>query len=72
MANRSDFYSATLPRAIKKMMALDGTIDSREQRMLWIEAHKVAKRFKLRQNSSPVGRSAGPDDAPAAASTDAS
>ena len=63
MANRSDFLSATLPRSIKKMMALDGTIDSREQRMLWVEAHKVHKRFKMRQNSSPAGRAAG--DSPA-------
>lgn len=56
MANRSDFMSATLPRQIKRIMTLDGSIDSREQRMLWIEAHKIAKRFKLRQNSSPAGR----------------
>lgn len=63
MANRSDFMSATLPRQIKRMMTLDGSIDSREQRMLWIEAHKIAKRFKLKQNSSPAGRSVG--DSPA-------
>jgi hypothetical protein len=66
MANRSDFMSATLPRQIKKMMTLDGSIDSRELRMLWINAHAIAKRFKLRQNSSPAGRSASADDVPGA------
>lgn len=64
MANRSDFMSATLPRAIKRMMILDGTIDSREQRMLWINAHKIAKRVKQRQNSSPAGRLPDANDAP--------
>ncbi len=64
MANRSDFLSATLPRSIKKMMTLDGSIDDRELRMLWIDAHRCAKRFKLRQNSSPVGRAATADDVP--------
>lgn len=65
MANRSDFMSAILPRSIKKHMILDGSIDNRELRMLWIDAHKNAKRFKLRQNSSPAGRSLGSDSADA-------
>lgn len=64
MANRSDFMSATLPRSIKRMMTLDGSIDSRELRMLWINAHKTAKRFKMRQNSSPAGRSSSAADVP--------
>lgn len=62
MANRSDFFDATLPRKIKRMMTLDGSIDSREMRMLWIEAHKCAKRHKMRQNSSPAGRAANTND----------
>lgn len=64
MANRSDFMSATLPRAIKRMLTLDGSIDNHEIRKLWIDAHAHAKRCKMRQNSSPAGRSSSAADVP--------
>jgi hypothetical protein len=56
MANRSDFMRATLPRSIKRMIALMGC-DSSEQRRMWIDAHAHARRVKIRSNSSPAGRS---------------
>lgn len=56
MAGRSDFLNATIPRSIKKILILDGSISSREQRLFWLDAHKSHKRFKMRQNSSPAGR----------------
>ena len=55
MANRSDFFKAKFPRAIKRFTALMGA-DSPEQRKLWIEAHAHHMRCKMRQNSSPAGR----------------
>lgn len=62
MANRSDFLSAKLPRSIKRFMILDGTIDDHEMRKLWVDAHRHAKYSKMRQNSSPAGRSTSLDD----------
>ena len=62
MAGRSDFYSAKLPRYIKRMLTLDGTIGDRETRMAWIDAHAHHKRFKMKQNSSPSGRGSAADD----------
>ena len=55
MANRSDFFQSTFPRAVKRFTALMGA-DSPEQRKLWIDAHAHAKRVKIRSNSSPAGR----------------
>ena len=49
MANRSDFESATLPRTIKKQMALMSFKDSHERgefKRMMIEAHARAKAFK--------------------------
>ncbi len=59
MANRSDFGSI-FPRQIKRMLASmsirEPGIDSREQRLLWIGAHKNARNFRQKMNSSPAGR----------------
>lgn len=59
MANRSDFASATLPRHLKKMLALQPFANAHEYgetKRLWIAAHATAKRVKHRMNSSPAGR----------------
>ncbi len=60
MANRSDFFSAAIPRQIKKMLILSGA--TRSERKAWAEAHAIHKRFKQKVNSSPAGR-ADKDDA---------
>lgn len=63
MANRSDFMRATLPRRIKKLLALQPFNDAHEYgavKRLWVDAHAHAKNCKQRMNSSPTGRM--PDD----------
>lgn len=59
MANRSDFFSAKLPRSIKRMLALEQangwTKDQHERgktRRLFIDAHANHVGFKLKRQSS--------------------
>lgn len=52
MANRSDFESATLPRSVKKRMALMDFKDGHERgefKRMMIEAHARAKAFKAKK-----------------------
>jgi len=58
MANRSDFYSAKLPRRFKRMLALEeanGWIKSPQERNLikdiFINAHANHVAFKLKRNT---------------------
>ena len=49
MANRSDFNSATLPRQIKRMLALQPFANAHEYgevKRAWIAAHAHAKRSR--------------------------
>lgn len=54
MANRSDFYSAKLPRQIKRMLSLTSTGDGAhdaEVKKMFIEAHARHVRYKMKRNS---------------------
>lgn len=58
MANRSDFFSAKLPRGFKRLMAMGETYgyirDSQERgkfKRMMIEAHGNNVAFKLRRNA---------------------
>ena len=53
MANRSDFYSAKVPRTIKRMLALNYP-DAHERgmvRRMFIEAHKAHVAYKAKRKS---------------------
>ena len=58
MANRSDFFSAKLPRGFKRLMAMGetyGYINNSQERgkfkRMMIEAHANHVGYKLRRNS---------------------
>jgi hypothetical protein len=64
MANRSDFFTAKLPRGYKRMLAMEqvyGLIkDSHDRgsiKKLLISAHSNAVGFKLKRNSADVKES---------------
>ena len=65
MANRSDFYSAKLPRYLKKMLALGEAFGSynkaeaRQARKAFIEAHAIHVGFKMKRNTLDTKESAG-------------
>lgn len=59
MANRSDFFSAKLPRQFKRMLAMEGANgwlkNSHERGMVkkyFIEAHATHVGFKMKRNST--------------------
>ena len=58
MANRSDFFSAKLPRGFKRMLAMEqanGWIDRKEYhsvKNLFIQAHANHVAFKMKRNST--------------------
>ena len=61
MANRSDFFSAKLPRGFKKLMAMGetyGYINNSHERgkfkRMFISAHANHVGFKMKRNSSEV------------------
>ena len=61
MANRSDFFSAKLPRGFKKLMAMGeiyGYIKNSHERGLYkramIEAHSNHVGYKMRRNALDV------------------
>lgn len=60
MANRSDFFSAKLPRQYKKMLALSEAFggfnkaEAREHRKLFIKAHAAHVTAKTRRSDTPV------------------
>lgn len=56
MANRSDFYTAKLPRYLKKMVALDTSLSNTEARAirkLFISAHASHLQHKMKRNDGP-------------------
>jgi hypothetical protein len=62
MANRSDFFSAKLPRSIKRMMAMAETNgwvkDAHERgdlRRSFITAHAAHVGFKMKRQSNDAG-----------------
>ena len=66
MANRSDFYSAKLPRHFKRMMAMEeanGWIKNNQERgelkRLFIGAHANHVAYKMKRNSSETHSSDG-------------
>jgi hypothetical protein len=69
VANRSDFFSATLPRVLKRQLALQSFTDEHQRgevKRLMIAAHAHEKRIKQKQLTSPAGRLSTEDDAEAA------
>lgn len=49
MANRSDFYTAKLPRYLKRMLSLSKHVDAHEygaSKRAFIDAHKAHVAFK--------------------------
>lgn len=59
MANRSDFFSAKLPRGFKRMLAMEeanGWIQNEHERgnmkRAFIDAHATHVGFKLKRNSA--------------------
>lgn len=57
MANRSDFYSAKLPRSLKKLLSLGEASGARDKaaasaaRKIFLAAHASHVGFKLRRSS---------------------
>lgn len=54
MANRSDFYQASIPRELKKILIMSGA--TRSDRKMWAEAHKHHRKVKMMKSSSSFGR----------------
>jgi hypothetical protein len=57
MANRSDFFTATLPRQYKKQLAMwkfDNKHERGEVKRLMIEAHKAHVIAKTRRADAPT------------------
>jgi hypothetical protein len=58
MANRSDFFSAKLPRGFKRMLAMEqanGWIDRKDYnavKNLFIQAHATHVGFKMKRHST--------------------
>lgn len=58
MANRSDFFSAKLPRGFKRMLAMEqanGWIDRKDYnavKKLFIQAHATHVGFKMKRHST--------------------